>query len=191
MNDLVLFMAAWLKSPAATGAIMPSSAALASAITQEITSVTGPVLELGSGTGAFTRKLVQNGVAVSDLTLVECNQDFADRLQVMFHDARILRMDARLLDSESLYTPTAGAGAVVCGLPLLAMPRADVAQILHGAFRQLRPDGAFYLFTYGPLCPVRKATLERNGLYARRLCTVLANVPPANVYKITRARADA
>src|SRR5690606_4975530 len=118
-----------------------------SAITQEISLTTGPVLELGSGTGVFTRKLVQNGVAPKDLTLIECNPGFADRLQATFCEARVLRMDARLLDSASLYTPSSGAGAVVCGLPLLAMPRTDVAVILRGAFRQLRADGAFYLFT--------------------------------------------
>lgn len=187
MNDLVLFMRSWLRSPAATGAILPSGTALAGAITAEISMAHGQVLELGCGTGAFTRMLIRRGVHAGDLTLIESNPHFASRLQASFADARVLCMDAGALEALDLYPEGPRAGAVVCGLPLLSMPRNSVAATLRGAFRQLRPDGGFYLFTYGPRCPVPVQTLTACGLSACRLCTVFANVPPANVYKLVRA----
>lgn len=188
MNDLALFMKSWLKSPAVTGAILPSGTALAGAITAEISAADGQVLELGCGTGAFTRVLVQRGVNTENLTLIESNPHFASRLQANFATARVLCMDAIDLESVDLYPEERRAGAVVCGLPLLSMPRASVAATLRGAFRQLRSDGGLYLFTYGPRCPVPGRMLAACGLSAGRLCTVFANVPPANVYKLVRAR---
>lgn len=189
MNDLVLFMRAWLKSPAGTGAVLPSGTALAAAITAEIGPATGRVLELGCGTGVFTRMLIKRGVPARYLTLIECNTGFVQKLRSLFHDARVLCMDACGLEGTDLYGDGSRPGAVVCGLPLLSMPRSSVVSILRGAFRQLHDDGALYLFTYGPRCPVPGRVLAALNLKARRLRTVLANVPPANVYKLTRVRA--
>lgn len=43
---------------------------------------------------------------------------------------------------------------------------------------------SLYLFTYGWRCPVRSAVLERLGVQAERLETVMANVPPAHVWRL-------
>ena len=53
-NDFLSFFLSWMSAPRRVGAIAPSGAALADLITREITASTGPVLELGPGTGAFT-----------------------------------------------------------------------------------------------------------------------------------------
>ena len=67
------------------------------------------------------------------------------------------------------------------------MPHTTVQAILIGAFACLRPDGAFYQFTYGPACPVPQAILQELGLQARRIGGTWANLPPAAVYRIERA----
>ncbi len=61
------FFRAWLANPLRGASIVPSSHRLALAITQEISCATGPVLELGPGTGVFTRALLARGVAEKDL----------------------------------------------------------------------------------------------------------------------------
>jgi phospholipid N-methyltransferase len=66
------------------------------------------------------------------------------------------------------------------------MPAKTVIGILDGAFRHLRPEGAFYQFTYGPRCPIPRAILDRLGLKAVKIGRAVANVPPASVYRITR-----
>lgn len=58
-NDFFSFFLSWMSAPRRVGAIAPSGAALADLITREITATTGPVLELGPGTGAFTYKLIK------------------------------------------------------------------------------------------------------------------------------------
>lgn len=179
------FFRAWLADPLRVAAIVPSGRALARAITAEISAATGPVIELGAGTGAFTRALIARGVPQEKLALIEYGSEFAVKLHYRFPRARTLWMDAARLRHVALFGGEP-AGAVVSGLPLLSMPPRKVIAILDGAFRHLRPDGAFYQFTYGPSCPVPRVLLDRLGLKAVRIDHTLANLPPAAVYRIRR-----
>lgn len=156
-------------------------------MTREIGPFTGPVIELGPGTGVFTRKLLARGVAPEDLTLIEYGADFTSLLRSRFPDARILQMDAGRLNTIG-FDGAQTIGAVVSGLPLLSMPPRKVMAILSGAFGHMRTGGAFYQFTYGPRCPVSRRILDRLGLKASVVGKTLLNAPPATVYRITRRR---
>ncbi len=184
-QDVLPFFRAWLDNPLGVAAVVPSSSPLAELITREISPEDAPVLELGPGTGVFTRALLARGVAESDLVLVETNPNFAQLLRFRFPDATILQSDATLLRHLPVGPETA-VGAVVSGLPLLSMSPPTVLQILSGAFAHLRENGHFYQFTYGWRCPVPTRVLDRLGLTATRIGGVLANVPPASVYKLSR-----
>lgn len=183
--DTARFFRAWLSAPLRVASLVPSSTALAGAITAEISPACAPVIELGAGTGVFTRALIARGVPEEQLVLVEFGADFARLLQDRFPRARTLAVDATRLKGVELFGG-APAGAVVSGLPLLSMPPKKIIAILDGAFSHLRPDGAFYQFTYGPRCPVPRILLDRLGLKATRIGGVWTNVPPAGVYRIRR-----
>jgi phospholipid N-methyltransferase len=185
MPDALFFLRAWRSDPLRVAAIAPSGAALARLITREITPAQAPILELGPGTGVFTRALLARGIAEEDLTLIENSADFADLLTRRFPDARILRMDAARIERSDLFDERP-VGAVVSGLPLLSMPPRAVLAILAGAFRVLRPGGALFQFTYGLTCPISRRLLDRLGLKATCIGRVYLNVPPAAVYRITR-----
>ncbi|MFT4183521.1 MAG: methyltransferase domain-containing protein [Rhizobium sp.] len=184
-SDFVQFFRSWVSDPMRVAAIAPSGERLARLMTQEIEPVGGPVLELGPGTGVFTRALLTRGIAESDLTLIEFGEEFAVQLRGRFPQARVVRMDAAELAECGLFAD-APFGAVVSGLPLLSMPPEKVAAIVGGAFATLRPDGAFYQFTYGPRCPVPRSILNRLGLKATRIGGTVRNIPPAGVYRISR-----
>ena len=184
-HDFLSFFTAWMAAPGRVGAIAPSGTALAELITRDITAATGPILELGPGTGAFTYQLLKRGVRQQDLTLIEYGSDFMRLLQLRFPGARVLWMDAARLASERLYQG-APVGAVVSGLPLLNMSPRKVISIVGGAFSYMRPGAAFYQFTYGMRCPVPRPILDRLGLRATLVDRALLNVPPAAVYRLTR-----
>ena len=185
MFEQLAFLRSWLLDPWRVGAIAPSSQQLASLITLEITERHAPVIELGAGTGVFARRLVDNGFPEDRLALVERDARFAELLRKRFPRAKVVESDAAEPGAMSPFGDAA-PGAVISGLPLLWLPRRSVARILRGAFARLRPDGAFYQFTYGARCPVPAAMLERCGLRSQRIGNCLANVPPAAVYRITR-----
>lgn len=179
------FYRAFRANPKGIGAIAPSSEALALAITCDIDATTGPVIELGAGTGVFTRMLARRGVAPRDLALVEMDAQFSVGLVRDFPFAEHYPIDACTLDQHDLFGGRA-AGAIVCGLPLLNMPLRQQLGIVRAAFSHLRDGGACYLFTYGWRCPVNRQVLERMGVRARKIDLVWRNVPPAHVWKLTR-----
>ena len=179
------FLRATRADTSRVGAIAPSGPTLTRLMTRDIGRHSGLVVELGPGTGVFTRALLKQGVRENDLTLVECCQEFAVLLREKFPKARVLQMDAGRLHQHEPFLGGA-VGAIVSGLPLLNMSPPSVLRILRGSFRWMRPSGAFYQFTYGPRCPVSKRYLERLGLSASCTGRALVNLPPASVYRIQK-----
>ncbi len=185
LSDVVPFFRAWVADPRRVASITPSGPRLAGLLTSEITPDAGPILELGAGTGVVTRALLARGVRECDLTLIEYGAEFIRTLEGRFPDARVLYHDAARLGGLELF-PGAMAGAVVSGLPLLAMTPRQIVGILSGAFAHLRPGGTFYQFTYVPRCPIPRRILDRLGLESTRIGRTFLNIPPATVYRITR-----
>jgi phospholipid N-methyltransferase len=184
-HDATSFFLSWLFNPRRVGAVAPSGNALAELITREITPSSGPIIELGAGTGVFTYKLLQKGLRQQDLTIVEYGSEFVPILQLRFPGARVLWMDAARLGMVKL-ADDGSVGAVVSGLPLLTMSPRKVLSILSGAFRYVRPNGAFYQFTYGPRPPIPRPILDRLGLKATLVGRTISNLPPASVYRLVR-----
>lgn len=114
------FLLAWLRAPLRIASITPSAPRLAGLMTKEISTLTGPVLELGPGTGVFTAALLERGIAERDLTLVEYERDFATLLQDRFPDARVLQLDVREMWKTAL--SRGFFGGVVSGLLRPKMP---------------------------------------------------------------------
>ena len=184
--DIPPFFLAWLRNPRSIAAVAPSGARVAALMTQDIGSATGPVVELGPGTGAFTYSLLKRGVRERDLTLVEFSADFVQLLKSRFPQARVLKMDATRLGDFKLFD-RAAVGAVVSGLGFRAMQPEQVTAILSGAFKYLRPNGAFYQITYGPRCPVPDSVLDHLSLNSAHIGRTVWNIPPASVYRICRS----
>lgn len=187
MSDAVQFFLAWVVNPLRIASIIPSSRALAKAMTSEIGHDTAPVIELGPGTGVFTHALLERGIPEGRLILVEYGRKFASLLEARYPDADVVCADAAILRKLQIFD-LEQPGAVVSGLPLFSMPMRKVYAILRGAFRHLRDDGAFYQFTYGPRCPISQPVLDRLGLQAESLGWVRENFPPAQIFRIRRRR---
>jgi phospholipid N-methyltransferase len=184
-SDNLRFLRAWAGDPLRVAAVAPSSRTLAWLMTSELGDVQGPVIELGPGTGVFTRAMIERGVTESDLTLVERGPEFAAMLRQRFPKARVLEIDAARLGRHALF-PQAEVAAVVSGLPLLSMPPRKIMAILAGTFSYVRPTGCLYQFTYGPRCPIPRPILDRLGLKAVRTGGTFRNIPPAAVYRVSR-----
>lgn len=184
-TDLQFFLRNWVADPLRVAAVAPSGAALARLITGEIDTRSAPLLELGPGTGVFTRAIIECGLDPAHLTLIELGAEFSALLRQRFPEVRVVHADASRIMPRTLF-PNADAGAVISGLGLLSMPPRTVFAILGKAFECLRPGASFYQFTYGPRCPVPRPILDRLGLKASWIGGTLRNLPPASVYRISR-----
>jgi phosphatidylethanolamine/phosphatidyl-N-methylethanolamine N-methyltransferase len=172
-----------LRRPGRTGAVSPSSAALARTMARELSPETGAVVELGGGTGNITEAILARGVPEDRLAIYETNPAFADLLRQRFATAQVLTLDARTIAEA----PLTDVGAVVSGLPMLAIPGRDQHTILDGAFRLMRPGGVFIQFTYGWRPPIERKVRAALGLKWTKSRWVLGNLPPAQVYWFRQA----
>ncbi len=183
------FIREWAANPRRVAAIAPSSRSLTRIITSEIGPETGPVIELGPGTGVFTAALLGKGVAPQDLALVELNPPFVERLRRRFPQVAVHNHNAAELEALELFGGKP-AGAVISGLGLLAMSDDLVDAILGGVFHHLAPGAAMYQFTYGWRCPVHPSIMRRRGLSVTRIGRTFRNLPPASVYKFVKQPAQ-
>src|SRR5579864_2772904 len=95
LDDEMQFIRSWIEKPLSTGAVMPSSKALARTMARYVDpQSSGPVIELGPGTGPVTEALVRRGVDPARLVLVEFNPSFCRLLQKRYPDATLVQGDA-------------------------------------------------------------------------------------------------
>lgn len=185
------FFRQWLKNPRAMAALAPSSRQLARRMVAQLPPGSRRVIELGAGTGVFTRALLDHGIVPNDLLVLELNTELADLLRQRFPDVRVVNGDARdlvELAGQTGFELGSGVDAVVSGLGFLAMPRPIQQAILRAVFAALGPDRPLIQFTYGPSSPLPRDLLAEMDLGVRRASTTWLNVPPATVYVYTRNR---
>jgi phosphatidylethanolamine/phosphatidyl-N-methylethanolamine N-methyltransferase len=188
-SEPFLFLKRWLKDPLRIGAIVPSSRELAVAMARLVPAgSTGPVLELGGGTGVITQALLEAGIAAERLIVVECDEALHAWLAQRFPDVRILLGDAAYLRSLLGTIGIERVGAIVSGLPLLAMREPVRERIIEEGFAVLDPNAPFIQFTYGLTSPIPRRKLGVEGEVKRR---ILNNLPPASVWLYHRPMATA
>lgn len=193
-SERLRFIGQWLKNPRQTASVTPSSPELAAAMLAELPANSSRVIELGGGTGALTRALVEHGIAGKQLLVLELNERLLVHLRLQFPNELLVHGDASELAHLATKAGFLGDGladAVVSGLGLLSMERSAATRILQDAFACLRPDGRFIQFTYGPVSPVMESVLTSIGLSMRRGEFVLRNVPPATVWVYQRSQSRA
>jgi phospholipid N-methyltransferase len=167
---------------------MPSGPALARLMAAQVDSNgAGAVVELGGGTGAITAALLEAGVAADRLVVIERDVELHQLLEKRFPEATVLLADVVRLRSHLRHRGIGTVDTVVSGLPLLSMSERLQRIILNQAFAVMDEDGVFVQFTYGPGSPISRAKLERWNLKARAAGYSWRNVPPATVWRLTKA----
>jgi len=180
LDDEMQFIRSWMEKPLRTGAVMPSSKALARTMASYVDpQSTGPVIELGPGTGPVTEALVQHGVDPKRLVLVEFNPDFCRLLRTRYPEATVVQGDAYRLRRLLETTVREPAAAMVSGLPLMTKPLRTRLRLIADAMTILKPSAPFIQFTYAMLPPIPKAL---SGITAEPSNLIWLNLPPARVW---------
>ena len=89
-SDVTLFFRRWLANPLQMGSIIPSSPRLGELIARQIDRQSNSfVLELGAGTGAITRSLINSGISPGRIAVVEIVPEMANHLQTKIGRAHV------------------------------------------------------------------------------------------------------
>jgi phosphatidylethanolamine/phosphatidyl-N-methylethanolamine N-methyltransferase len=180
LDDEMQFIRSWIEKPLSTGAVMPSSKALARTMVRYVDpQSSGPVIELGPGTGPVTEALVRHGVDPKRLLLVEFNPDFCRLLRTRYPAATVVQGDAYRLRRLLGALVREPAAAVVSGLPLVTKPLRTRLRLISDAMSLLAPGAPFVQFTYAMVPPIPKAL---SGIKAEASELIWLNLPPARVW---------
>jgi phosphatidylethanolamine/phosphatidyl-N-methylethanolamine N-methyltransferase len=181
------FLKQYLRKPFGVGALAPSGPRLATLMVRHIDLEPGDVVvELGPGTGVFTRELLARGVPPQNLILVETNPHFASYLRAEFPGVHVANADA--LDLAKILKPLGHSQVrkIVSGIPFRSIKAADRKLIAKAIATALAPGGKLAQFSYFNSAPLPKATAAEVGLTGKRVGLALNNVPPAFVWQYTK-----
>jgi phosphatidylethanolamine/phosphatidyl-N-methylethanolamine N-methyltransferase len=180
LDDEVRFLRSWIEKPLHMGAVMPSGRLLARTMADYVdVDSSGPVVELGPGTGAITNALIERGVDQKRLVLVEYNPSFCALLRDRYPHAKVIQADAYRLRDSLRHVLGAPASAVVSGLPLVTKPMQIRLRLIRDAFLELAPGAPFVQFTYSVAPPIPKSL---PGVSTEASERVWMNLPPARVW---------
>jgi phosphatidylethanolamine/phosphatidyl-N-methylethanolamine N-methyltransferase len=175
-----LFLKRWAANPLQMGSIVPSSPALTRRIAALVERAADEVVvELGAGTGAVSRALLDHGVPPDRLVVVEIVPDMARHLARTLPGVTVIEGDAFALP-EALPAALHGkVGTAICGIPLVLLPLADQRRFVQ-AVEAVAPGRGFLLYSYCVTSPLPCRAL---GLAARREAWTPLNFPPASVWR--------
>lgn len=191
-----------------TGAILPSGAFLARTMTRSVRRAAGPrrILEVGPGTGAFTKHLLKSLSPGDELHIVEINRTFAAHIeQKLLRSFRAEHPDVRVMLHCMPIEEAPLEGTfhhVVCGLPFNNFPASLTRRIFRKMMSLLAEGGKLTFFEYAGVRVMKAPIVGRGGRrklrrheammkvldrrHGGRKDFVLANVPPAFAHQLTR-----
>jgi phosphatidylethanolamine/phosphatidyl-N-methylethanolamine N-methyltransferase len=185
MREQLRFAGQMLRHPRSVGAVAPSSKRLARVMVAALGKLEpgSVILELGPGTGAFTRQLCQDRPG-NKILAIERSPSFVRTLQQAGLRAEIIEGCAtKLADHLRRHAPEAPVAGVLSGLPLLNLPDPVRDEIFDAIREVLRPGQPYVQFTYS-----RKSwnKFMPHGFELSEQHRVWRNIPPAMALVFSR-----
>ncbi len=179
----------FVKKPGEIGAICPSSSFLAKTITSDIAIEKAVnVVEIGPGTGVFTKKIIPSLHKNANFFVIELNKELHLSFEKIFPEIKSYNNCASELSSIMKEENIDSIDVVVSGLPWASFPSKLQEEVLHTIFDALAPGGVFTTFAYlqGFLMKgahTFRALLKDTFDEVETSKTVWRNFPPAFVYR--------
>ena len=182
------FIKQFLINPKDTGAIVQSSEELADLITDSVNLDKAKVIvELGSGTGIFTKKILEKKSKGSIFFSLETNHSFVCETKRNCPDAIIYRDSAVNIKKYLIKHNVKGCDCIISGLPWASFDNRLQQELMDSIVSCLDKGGNFVTFAYlqGLILPAGnrlRHMLEDNFSRVEKTRIVWKNIPPAFVY---------
>lgn len=165
------------------GAITPSSRYLVTKILSKIDfKETVEILQLGFGSGVFTKQLLQYINAESKLVVFEINNKYTASHDIAKDDRVVFIHDSAEYISE--YYHTKKFDYILSTLPLATLPKLMSEVIFIEIRDHLKSKGSFFQFQYSL---ISRSDIKRIFNIKPRIDFTLFNIPPAFIYEVQNA----
>lgn len=179
--DIIQFMKQSLLHPRLTGAVVPSSSFSAKKMIEPIDfSQANVIVELGAGTGVFTRELIKRKRKETTLFIIEVNKQFAKRLEEQYREdlsVIVIHDSAENVAKYIQLYKISNVDYVVSGLPFASLPKQMSMGILENIASILKEKGRFVTIQYTKRQFIFIASFFRYYQVER----VYFNIPPAYI----------
>jgi phosphatidylethanolamine/phosphatidyl-N-methylethanolamine N-methyltransferase len=193
LSNPLIFLRGWSRDPVAVGLPFESSywtaRRLAQAALDAAIPGSGPVLELGAGTGAVTQALIEAGCPVDQIIVVERDAELCATLERRFRGLRVLHGNALEVGEILARARIFSVCVVLSGLPMRTLAPQAAARCYSGAFKLMQSGGAIIQYTYGFRSPVEpdEAVLKLDATFVGR---EWRNVPPIGIWSYRLSGGD-
>ena len=192
----LLFLREFVRAPLRTASVIPSSRSLAEQMIRPLHgrdwSRRPPVVvELGPGTGAFTRVIQEFAPAGTRHLGIELNPVMAAHLSTAFPDVEVVVGAAADLPRILLRRGVDGVDLIISGLPWQSFAGPGGARLVSTLAGCLTTGGTYTQFTYSWTKWAPPARRQHRSLHdsfdeVQVSRTIWRNLPPAFVYTSTR-----
>lgn len=172
------FLADFILNPSKIGSVTPSSSWLTKKLLGSLPwSRMHTIVELGAGTGVFTKYIAEHKELLSSFLVIE--QDAMMRLNLMQQFPQALfGAEAENLPSLMKHYDLPKADCIVSGLPFAVIPKQERLKILAGIDTMLADDGTFVAFQYS----LQMYPTFRRMFRDVKIGFTPLNIPPAFTY---------
>ena len=186
-------LSTFVRQPFRTGTVVPSSQGLAELMVEDMgLAAADTVVELGPGTGVFTRVIAERVKPDALVLAFEIDAALARELSdLRLPRVRIVNDSAENLERHLRANGREAADAILSGLPWANFSGELQRRLLGAVVEGLRPGGRFATFAYIPAAyfPAGRrfrSLLEASFARVETTRVVYRNFPPAFVYRCER-----
>ncbi|WP_044482118.1 class I SAM-dependent methyltransferase [Paenibacillus antibioticophila] len=178
MNQHLLFLQRFMKSPKNVGSVVPSSRFLAKKMVKQVDwNNIKAVAELGAGTGPITRYIQSNVNRDANVFLFEMDHVMRKKLRLNYPEfsshANATHLENTINQKNIIYLD-----CIFSGLPFFNFERELRDTLVDQIVKSLKPGGMFIAFQYS--LQMKKQLSEH--FIIEDIKYVPLNVPPAFVY---------
>src|SRR3954453_10723077 len=178
LRERARFLRSFLDGPRRVGAVLPTSRRTVRAtLDMALVAQARCVVELGAGTGPYTREIVRRLGPDARLLAFELDPALAERLAAEVTDPRV-QVISDSAANLGAYLDGRRPEIIVSELPFTSLPKSAREEILDAARGALADDGVMLVLQYSPF--MQRELERRFGSVRRKLS--LRNVPPAVLF---------
>jgi len=187
--SVIKFIKNFYYEPHTIGAICPSSSALSKKIITDIgLEKASSVVELGPGTGVFTKRILNSVNKNCNFFAIELNEEFYTILRKKYPKLKIYNGSAVSLKEFTKIEKMKDVDVIISGLPWASFSPQLQIQIINSVLDVLKPGGIFTTFAYvqGTFLPkgIRfNHLIKKKFSHVYKTSIVWRNIPPAFAYR--------